>query len=112
MIWPRRPAVFFAGLVAVSFGTGVVVGARFFQRPVIYREIPPPPISNTSESPVQTGMQPACIDFRNASSLIGKNGCVSGAVLRIYAAPSGNTFFGLVPEFSRVPLYQSDFCKR
>jgi DNA/RNA endonuclease YhcR with UshA esterase domain len=46
----------------------------------------------------------ACTDIRNAGPLVGKNACVSGLVLRVYSAHSGNTFLDFCQDYRTCPF--------
>src|SRR5271169_3237482 len=92
MTWERRPVLTVTGLILAVFGLGVAVGTRFGQRPVVYRDVPLPQISTGASPEPAANNPPPCVDIRNASTLEGKSGCISGLVLRVYTAASGNSF--------------------
>lgn len=50
------------------------------------------------------GSPPPCADIRNAGQLVGKNGCVTGIVLRVYSARTGNTFLDFCQDFRSCPF--------
>jgi hypothetical protein len=109
MIWPRKLIIVVAGLVLLAFGLGVVVGARFGQPPVVYRAVSLPQGSSPQAS-AQADPEPAagnpsgCVDIHSASGLEGRNGCVSGSVLRVYTAGSGNTFLDFCQDYRTCPF--------
>lgn len=104
MAWNRKPILAVTGLILAAFGLGVVVGARFGQRPVVYREVPAVqyPTGTSSEQP--PGSQTSCVDIRNASALEGKSGCIAGLVQRVYTAGSGNTFLDFCHDYRTCPF--------
>jgi hypothetical protein len=108
----RRPKLVLAGLLLAAFALGMGVGSRFGQRPVIYRDIPvpmpsaaaPEPAAPAASAAPTEGSPPACVDIRNAGSLVGKNGCVAGMVLRVYTSRSGNTFLDFCQNYRTCPF--------
>jgi len=44
------------------------------------------------------------VDIRNAGSLVGKNGCVAGIVLKVYSARTGNTFLDFCQDYRTCPF--------
>ena len=120
MTWQRQPVLVSAGLVLAAFAVGLAVGARFLQRPIVYREVPVPqssraPDSNsTTSTPASPALasnrdgsatsSPSCVDIRDASTLEGKNGCVAGLVLRVYTAASGNSFLDFCQDYRSCPF--------
>jgi hypothetical protein len=104
MTWQRRPVLVGTGLLLAAFGLGVAVGARFGQRPIVYRDVPLPQISTGASSEPASGMPPPCADIRNASTLEGKNGCIAGLVLRVYTAASGNSFLDFCEDYRACPF--------
>ena len=73
----------------------VLVAALFIAQREYYRtrrpSFPAPPSSATETGP--------CIDFQQAASHAGENGCVSGYVLRAYTSKSGNTFLDFCQDY-------------
>jgi hypothetical protein len=109
MIWPRKLILIVAGLILLAFGLGVVVGARFGQPPVVYREVSVPqtssPKASSEPDPEPAAGNPSgCVDIHSASGLEGRNGCVSGPVLRVYTAASGNTFLDFCQDYRTCPF--------
>ncbi|HTV56131.1 MAG TPA: hypothetical protein VMI06_14605 [Terriglobia bacterium] len=45
-----------------------------------------------------------CVDFHEASSHAGENGCVSGFVLRAFTSKAGNTFLDFCTDYKRCPF--------
>lgn len=45
-----------------------------------------------------------CVDFREAGAYVGKTGCVSGRVLRVFASRAGNTFLDFCPDYRQCPF--------
>jgi hypothetical protein len=80
------------------------VGARFGQRPVVYRDTPVPQFSAGASSEPAASSPPPCADIRNASSHEGKSGCIAGLVLRVYTAGSGNTFLDFCQDYRACPF--------
>jgi hypothetical protein len=97
------------GLVLLAFGLGVAVGSRVGQKPVVYESVPgpSPPATpadpRTAEAPA-TGNPPPCVDIRDAEPLVGKRGCVSALVQRVYTARSGNTFLDFCQDYRTCPF--------
>ena len=104
MTWQRRPVLTVTGLILVAFALGVSVGARFGQRPVVYRDVPVPQFSTAVSSEVASGNPPPCADIRSASILEGKSGCIAGLVLRVYTAASGNSFLDFCQDYRSCPF--------
>ena len=56
-----------------------------------------------------------CVDFRDAASQVGKNGCVSGRLLRLFTSRAGNTFLDFCPDYKQCPftsvIFASDRAK-
>ena len=100
----RRPILVTAGFLLVAFGLGITVGSRFCSRPVVYREVPAPVRPDDSAEASPAGAPGPCVDARNAASLEGKSGCVTGLVRRVYAARSGNTFLDFCDDYRTCPF--------
>ena len=109
MIWQRRPGLVMTGLGLVSFAMGLAVGARFFRQPIVYREIPAESGNPTPAPAVDNS--PSCLDFREAAALVGRTGCVSGVVQRVYTAPSGNTFLDFCENYRECPFTSLIFAR-
>ncbi len=45
-----------------------------------------------------------CVDFRQATSRVGQNGCVTGQILRAYTSQSGNTFLDFCQDYRSCPF--------
>ena len=86
----------------VAFGLGAAVGLRFGQRPVIGEAVPQSPASGPQE--LAGANPPACVDIRDAGRLTGQSGCVTGLVLHVYAARSGNTFLDFCANYRDCPF--------
>jgi hypothetical protein len=99
----------------VAFGLGLGVGTQFYRRATsgevrAFREQPgeawPSAVANTP---------PPCVDIRHAGSLVGKSGCVTAIVLRVYSARSGNTFLDFCEDYRTCPfssvIFASDTSK-
>ncbi len=104
MNWQRRPVLVVSGLLLAAFAVGLKVGSRYGQRPVVYRDVPVlQPAANVPAAPPTT-MPPACIDFHDAGAMEGKSGCVSGLILRVYTASSGNSFLDFCEDYRACPF--------
>jgi hypothetical protein len=104
----RRPTFVVAVLLLLAFGLGVGVGSRFSRKPGANPVQPLSPIPGhveaaTSETPVSTTPKP-CVDIRNAEPLVGTSGCVSGTILRVYSAQTGNTFLDFCQDYHSCPF--------
>ena len=104
MTWQRRPILVVTGLLLVAFGLGLTMGARFGQRPIVYRDVPVPQVSTDRSSEAAASSPPPCTDIRNASTLEGKSGCITGLVLRVYTASSGNSFLDFCQDYRACPF--------
>ena len=49
-------------------------------------------------------LQDGCVSFDEASHHTGENTCVSGRVLRVYTARSGNTFLDFCKDYRQCPF--------
>lgn len=57
------------------------------------------------QSGITTGKVSAgCVDFHDAGDHVGKMGCVSGRVLRVYTSRSGATFLDFCPDYRSCPF--------
>lgn len=45
-----------------------------------------------------------CVDFHQATSHVGENGCISGYVLRAYTSKAGNTFLDFCQDYRTCPF--------
>jgi len=114
----RRPILVTVGFLLVAFGLGLGVGSRFGQRPVVYREVPIPSQSTSASSESAPAAETsavvgaaACVDVRDAASLEGKSGCVSGRILRVYSSRAENTFLDFCEDFRTCPFTSVIFAK-
>lgn len=60
-----------------------------------------------SRPPVGTlpgGEAEGCAPIADAASLLGKSGCVTGRVLRVYSSRAGNTFLDFCPNYRTCPF--------
>jgi hypothetical protein len=91
-------------LLLVAFGLGFLMGSRFSRTPVRRNvEISARPAAHGAGE-AGASNPPACQDVRNAGPLVGKNGCVTGIVLRVYSAQSGNTFLDFCQDYRTCPF--------
>ena len=100
----RRPILVVTGLLLVAFGLGLWMGTRFCPEAVSYRAGPWPVQSARAPAGPAAGSPPPCVDIRNAGQLVGKNGCVTGLVLRVYSARTGNTFLDFCQDYRTCPF--------
>ena len=103
----RVPVLIVALLILAAFGVGVVVGSRFTERPSVYAG----PVLQSSSGVVSAphtipspSVAAPCVDIHSAPDLMGKNGCVSGLILRVYTAASGNTFLDFCQDYRTCPF--------
>jgi DNA/RNA endonuclease YhcR with UshA esterase domain len=61
--------------------------------------VPSPAAGAASERENRT-----CVAFTEASSLLGKSGCVTGRVLRVFTSRAGNTFLDFCPDYRTCPF--------
>jgi hypothetical protein len=59
--------------------------------------------ARTAGAPL-AGSPPPCVDIRNAGALVGKTGCVTGLVQRVYSARTGNTFLDFCQDYRTCPF--------
>ena len=99
----RRPILAGAGFVLAAFGLGMWLGLRIQPRPINRGvSMMAEPSSRSPQGPVVNTAP--CVDFRHADPLVGKNGCVAGLVLRVYAARTGNTFLDFCEDYRTCPF--------
>ena len=100
----RAPILVVAGLLLVAFGVGVWAGRRSSHKGLTgaASRLPLPP--GWDPDGPGAGSPPPCVDIRNAAPLVGKRGCVSGVVLRVYSARTGNTFLDFCQDFRACPF--------
>jgi hypothetical protein len=86
-------------VVLVASAVSAVLAYRRALRQASVRELPSEPAGG-------------CVDFRDAGSHVGKFGCISGRVLRVYTSRSGNTFLDFCADYRHCPftsvIFQSD----
>lgn len=107
----KRRTIFVAGMLLVVFALGVLVGSRHGQRPLVNPSTPPAGGSvapsgegiNAPAAPTWGGTG-SCVDINDASSQMGKTGCVSGQVLRIFTSRGGNTFLDFCQDYRSCPF--------
>ena len=88
-----------AGLLLVTFVLGLLVGLR--RRPADGAGS----TTSYSVSPsAAAGSSEGCIDFREAASQVGKEGCVSGQVLRVFTSKNGNSFLDFCADYRNCPF--------
>ncbi len=68
------------------------------------RTDPSPLPSTFSPGAPGAGSPPPCVDIRNAGPLEGRAGCVSGLVMRVYSARTGNTFLDFCEDYRACPF--------
>ncbi len=59
--------------------------------------------TNDGRSTVQFP-QRGCVDFHDAGSHTGENGCVEGRILRVFTARSGSTFLDFCQDYRNCPF--------
>ncbi|MDE3180677.1 MAG: hypothetical protein KGM47_13585 [Acidobacteriota bacterium] len=79
----------------VIVAAAVLVVALFFGQREYYRSHNP----SFPSRPASAAANGPCVDFRQAASHAGENGCVSGYVLRAYTSKSGNTFLDFCQDY-------------
>ena len=100
----RRMIVVVTSLLLTVFGLGIWMGVRL-GRPRVERtgEVQVRP-SDRREGADTSGKSAPCVDIRNAAPLVGTSACVSGLVLRVYAARTGNTFLDFCQDYRTCPF--------
>ncbi|MGH9401468.1 MAG: hypothetical protein ACRD2P_05100 [Terriglobia bacterium] len=91
-------------IAAVALVIVLLIGIRLFRRPKARAPFAPQPAHNGP-----------CVDFRQATSRVGENGCVRGYVLRAYTSKAGNTFLDFCQDYRSCPftsvIFASDHTK-
>jgi hypothetical protein len=88
------------GLLLVAFVLGTLVGSRRGQRPGVSAAVG---ARGAPESPAATSSS-GCVDIHDVGPQVGKAGCVTGQVLRIYTSHSGNTFLDFCSDYRSCPF--------
>jgi len=104
MNWPRKLVLIVSGLTLVAFGLGVALGTRLGQRPAVYREVPVPQASSLPDPEPAGADSSGCTQIHDVSRLEGREGCVTGLILRVYTAGSGNTFLDFCQDYRTCPF--------
>jgi hypothetical protein len=93
-----------AGLVIAAFGLGMWLGLQI--RPVAVDKVTSSVAVLSTRPPgaTVTGSVSPCADIHHVDPLMGKNGCVTGLVLRVYSARTGNTFLDFCQDYRACPF--------
>ena len=66
-------------------------------------------------APAAQGASVPCVDFHDAGSHTGENGCISGRVVRVFVSRGGNSFLDFCADFHNCPftsvIFSSDRSK-
>ena len=89
-----------AGLLLGTFALGILVGSR--RRTGAGMSSTPLP-TPASGSPAGAGSE-GCTDYGEAASQVGKEGCVSGQVLRVFTSKNGNSFLDFCADYRNCPF--------
>ncbi len=105
----RRKTIFVAAAVLlVVFGLGFMMGSRSRREVIRYEDASATPSARApapdAMSSPPMGSPPPCQDIHNAGPLVGKSGCVTGLVLRVYSARTGNTFLDFCQDYRTCPF--------
>ncbi len=97
-----------AGLLLVTFGLGFLAGTRRRPMPRV-DALPPlslPPLSlPPANAPASAASSTdACMNIQEASTQVGKTGCVAAQVLRVYTSRGGNTFLDFCQDYRGCPF--------
>lgn len=90
MVISRKTVIAVAGLIAALF-----IGQREYYQ-TRKPSFPAAPSGASEAGP--------CVDFHQAASHAGENGCISGYVLRAYTAKSGTTFLDFCQDYHSCPF--------
>ena len=60
--------------------------------------------SGPSAGTLPGGEAEGCAPVADAASLLGKSGCVTGRVLRVFTSRAGNTFLDFCPDYRTCPF--------
>ena len=83
----------------------VVLAAAILSALVAYRQGLRRGKSGPLPAAATTGAEDApCVDFAAASPLVGKTGCVTGRILRVYTSRNGNTFLDFCADYRSCPF--------
>jgi hypothetical protein len=88
-----------AGLALAAFALGVCLGIRIRPSPVNKGVIAAAVQFPHSPGTPAAGNASPCVDINHAESLVGKNGCITALVLRVFSARSGNTFLDFCENY-------------
>jgi hypothetical protein len=88
------------GLLLVAFVLGTLVGSRRGPRPGVSA---PAVARGASELPAGPGST-GCVDIHEAGPQVGKAGCVTGQVLRVFTSRGGNTFLDFCSDYRSCPF--------
>ena len=92
----RKQIIVVALIVLAASAVGAVVGYRGGLRRST--------ASRPSLGTLPGGEAEGCAPIADAASLLGKNGCVTGRVLRVYTSRAGNTFLDFCPDYRTCPF--------
>ena len=94
-----KPILAVAGFILAAFALGMWLGIRIRSSPVNKGVISATVQSPRSPGATVAGNASPCVDIHHAESLVGKNGCVTALVLRVFSARSGNTFLDFCENY-------------
>jgi hypothetical protein len=99
----------FAQFVALVLATATV-SAYFAYRVGLSRASRPAEEASPA-APAATSFEDGvgCVDFRDAGKYVGRDGCITGRVLRVFVSRSGNTFLNFCPDYRTCPFYSVIF---
>jgi hypothetical protein len=109
----NRAVILVALGLAAAFGAGLWLGWRSSgspsskaASPVQVQATAAPTAATPTAAPATATARgtPACVDVRQAESLVGNAGCVTGLVVRVYPARSGNTFLDFCQDYRTCPF--------
>ena len=94
----RRWILLVVGLVLAAFLLGTLVGSRRRSSPSL----------NGPTTSLEARRVPAaatsCVEIGDVGSQVGKSGCVTGQVVRVFTSRAGNTFLDFCPDFRTCPF--------
>ncbi|MFB3924373.1 MAG: hypothetical protein ACE145_21845 [Terriglobia bacterium] len=55
-------------------------------------------------SPAEAGSDVPCVDFNEAASSVGKSGCITGRIVKVYTSRAENTFLDFCQDYRSCPF--------
>lgn len=99
----------FAQFVVLILATATV-SAYFAYRVGLGRGArPPEEASPVASAATSFEEDVGCVDYRDAGNYVGREGCVTGRVVRVFVSRAGNTFLNFCADYRTCPFYSVIF---